>query len=403
MASYHGVVLPEGLEAEDVSRYSRQMLVHDIGGAGQARIAKARVLVVGAGGLGCAVIPSLAGAGIGTLGILDPDTVDSSNLHRQTMHRDEDAELLTNKAESAARFVRALNPRVSLEVQNGALEADTALALVRRYDLVVDCSDNPRTRYLVSDACVLAATPLVSGSAIGLEGQLSVYNYAPPITGDANEGDAKGGDSPRRGPCYRCAYPNPSAGGGGAASCAESGVVGPVPAVIGHLQALEALKIVAGFGEVLSGKLLMYDARSCSFHKFKLPARRPTCLACGDSPTVTSMRASAAFCQAHALRGVDSAPCRAGGVPCEKTLAPPPETAPETGSAPALPAIEGGPQLAPSVSASEYSKVRESGVAHLLLDVRDKTQFGMCALTGALNVPVMTLDQFRTHPSAPLT
>jgi adenylyltransferase/sulfurtransferase len=227
------VLLPAGLTASAVSRYSRQMLVADIGASGQIALSQAAVLVVGAGGLGCGVIPSLAGAGIAKLGIIDPDVVEASNLHRQTMHRQVDC-AGTNKAESAARFVRELNSAVSCEVYSMKLDESNALELVREYDVIIDASDNPRTRYILNDACVLVGRVLVSGSAIGLEGQLTVYHY-------------KGG------PCYRCVYPNP----GVAPSCSDSGVVGPVPAVIGNLQALEALKIIAGFGEVLSGTLLM--------------------------------------------------------------------------------------------------------------------------------------------------
>jgi len=228
------VVLPDGVSSSQVARFSRQMLVSDMGGAGQAKCCRSRVLVVGAGGLGSAVIPCLTGAGVGTLGICDPDTVEVSNLHRQFMHREADAGT-ANKAHSAARMARELNSDVVTEVHAEALNAENALELVGRYDLVVDASDNPLTRYLLSDACVLAGRPLISGSAIGLEGQLTVYNF-------------------QGGPCYRCVYPNPPKT---AASCSDNGVMGPVPAVIGNLQSLEALKIIAGFGEVLSGTLVM--------------------------------------------------------------------------------------------------------------------------------------------------
>ena len=285
--------------------------------------------------------------------------MDTSNLHRQFIHREADAGR-ENKAVSAARLVAQLNSGVKTVVHASPLESGNALELVSGYDCVVDASDNPRTRYLVSDACVLAGKPLVSGSAIGLEGQLTVYNF---------EG----------GPCYRCAYPNPPAA---AASCSDSGVVGPVPAVIGNLQSLEALKVIGGFGAVLSEKLIMYDARSTTFHRF-IVKKRPGCAACGLVPTITSMAASDAFCMERSLRGVASggcafAPRTAAATP--KHLTPP--------AAAALASGFGRNGECGEVSALEYSAVRAQGVPHALIDVRDATQFEMCALPGSFNVPV---------------
>jgi len=364
--------LPEGVPATSVSRYSRQMLVKDIGGPGQAKISKAKALVVGAGGLGCAVLPSLAGAGIGTLGIIDPDVVETSNLHRQCLHRHLDAGT-TNKAISAARFVRDLNPLVNVVVYEEAFDAHNAMEIVSLYDIVVDASDNPRTRYLLSDACVLLKKPLISGSAIGLEGQLTVYNFA-------------------GGPCYRCVYPNPPLT---AASCSDNGVVGPVPAVIGHLEALEALKVLAGFGEVLSGTLVMYDARSCTFHRFKTPPRCGDCAACGASPEVCSMEASAAFCEQKKLRGIATGGC---SLPLSRSAATPVE---EVSSAGDRRADNNGKEPKECAdlfyeqgwcSPSEYrGAIRSSSVEHVLLDVRDSTQFGMCSLAGSLNIPLTEL------------
>ena len=186
-------VIAEGLTAPIIERQSRQMLVPDIGAAGQAKISKSRVLVVGAGGLGCAAIPYLAGAGVGLLGVVDPDTVEASNLHRQVIHQQAGVAARENKADSAVRFVAGLHPAMQCVAHWEVLSEANALELVRRYDVVVDATDNPRTRYLLSDACVLAGRPLVSGSAVGLEGQLTVYNH--------------GG-----GPCYRCVYPKPPSG-----------------------------------------------------------------------------------------------------------------------------------------------------------------------------------------------
>ena len=334
-------VIALGLTPDIVERQSRQMLLRDIGASGQVKISEARVLVVGAGGLGCAVIPYLAGAGVGALGIVDPDIVERSNLHRQVIHLhaaaggsgvgnskplNSSAGVVQgeNKAESAARFVRGLHPGVQVVAFKEVFGADNALRLVRAYDVVVDATDNPRSRYLLSDACVLAKKPLVSGSAVGLEGQLTVYNY--------------GG-----GPCYRCIYPKlpgsstDSSSSGGSSkkdnnyknnqkqvngstaratalsssatpACSDSGVLGPVPGVIGILQATETLKLLVGFGEVLVNKLAMYDARACSFRTFKLPGKRPSCSACGDASDdldlrLNSMADSETFCEALALRG----------------------------------------------------------------------------------------------------
>ena len=323
-----------------------------IGSSAQAALLRGSVLIVGAGGLGCAAIPYLAGAGVRTIGIADPDLVEASNLHRQILHRENEEG--TSKALSAARFVRELNSSVQVDVHEQALEAQNARALVERYDVVIDASDNPRTRYLLNDACVLAGRPLVSGSAIGLEGQLTVYNHA-------------------GGPCYRCVYPVPLPAEASRA-CADSGVLGPVPGVIGCLQATEALKLLMGPSdtdtlESLSGRILMYDARSASFHRFKLPPRSRTCLVCGQDKSITritSMEESDAFCVSHSLRGV-SGPC----APC----APLPEA----------------PLEHKACSVEEYRLVRLSHSRHLLVDVRVRLQFDLCSLRDAINIPLECL------------
>mmetsp|Transcript_14944 Transcript_14944/g.41604 ORF Transcript_14944/g.41604 Transcript_14944/m.41604 type:complete len:277 (-) Transcript_14944:2457-3287(-) len=213
------------LNRDEVERYSRQLLLHGgFGVEGQLKLLKSSVLIVGAGGIGSTVILYLAACGIENLSVVDFDKVDLSNLHRQVIHKTNDVGL--NKAESARRAVDSLNPSVSFAVVDEPLTAENALELISSSDCVVDASDNPQTRYIINDACVLGGVPLVSGSAMGTEGQLTVYNY---------EG----------GPCYRCMYPTPNMKEG-SKSCADNGVLGPVPGLIGILQALETIKVITG-------------------------------------------------------------------------------------------------------------------------------------------------------------
>jgi adenylyltransferase and sulfurtransferase len=258
---------------------------------------------------------------------------------------------------------------IDVEVYDQIFDANNALVTVSQYDVVIDASDNPRTRYILNDACVLSRKPLISGAAIGLEGQLSVYNH-------------------NNGPCYRCAYPLPPTS---APSCSENGVVGPVPSVIGHLQAIEALKIVAGFGEVLSGTILMYDARSCSFHRFKLPPKRQSCIVCGSSPTVCTMEDSAAFCALKELRGIGHGMCgterqdqMAHGTVSKYVNV---GSSVKARRSKDFPETSNAKETYLSCSTVEYN-VFKSTLKHILLDVRDKTQFGMCRLNNATNIPV---------------
>ena len=235
------------LSAPETTRYSRHLLLPEIGPAGQLKLKAARVLVVGCGGLGCPVLQYLAAAGVGTLGLLDFDTVDESNLQRQVLYAT--ADVGRPKAVVAAERLHAQNPFVELRTHQVLLAATNALVLFADYDLVVDCSDNFATRYLVSDACVVLGKPLVFGAIFKFEGQVSVFNY-------------------QQGPTYRCLHPVPPAAGE-APSCAEIGVLGVLPGLIGTLQATEALKIVLGLGEVLSGRLLLVDALSMRFQTIR--------------------------------------------------------------------------------------------------------------------------------------
>ena len=256
---------------DEIQRYSRHILLREVGGVGQARLKAARVLVVGAGGLGSPLVLYLAAAGIGTVGIVDDDAVELSNLQRQIAHTT--ASLGAAKVVSAAAAARALNPEVTVEAHQTRLTAGNALDLIGRYDLVCDGTDNFATRFLVADACVLARRTLVSGAVLRFDGQLSVFK---PHAG---------------GPCYRCLYPEPPPPGL-VPSCSEAGVLGAVTGVIGALQATEVLKEIMGIGESLSGRLLVWDALATRFRTIKLP-RDPDCALCGPQATIHDLSAHA--------------------------------------------------------------------------------------------------------------
>ena len=231
-----------------MSRYSRQIILPEVGLIGQQKLTNASVLVVGAGGLGSPVLLYLAAAGVGRLGIIDADKVDVTNLQRQVIYVTEDEG--KSKAETAAKRLSALNPEISIDVYPVWLSKDNALEIFSKYDIVVDGSDNFATRYLVSDACVMLNKPLVFGSIFKFEGQVSVFNY-------------KGG------PTYRCLFPGPPVAGE-VPNCSEIGVIGVLPGIIGTLQANEVIKIILDKGEVLSGLLYMYDALSNDVQKLKV-------------------------------------------------------------------------------------------------------------------------------------
>lgn len=257
---------------DEIHRYSRHILLAEVGGTGQARLKAARVLLVGAGGLGSPLALYLAAAGIGTIGIVDDDHVEISNLQRQVAHTTD--RIGAPKAESAALAARAINPEVRVEVHATRLTPDNALDLVGRYDLVCDGTDNFATRFLVADTCVLAKRTLVSAAVLRFEGQLSVFK---PHQG---------------GPCYRCLYPEPPPPGM-VPSCSEAGVLGAVTGVMGTLQATEALKEILGIGDTLSGRLLVWDALATKFRTVKLHPD-PACAACGPNATIHDLSSHAA-------------------------------------------------------------------------------------------------------------
>jgi adenylyltransferase/sulfurtransferase len=255
---------------DQIQRYARHILLPEVGGAGQARLAAARVLVVGAGGLGSPVALYLAAAGVGTIGLVDDDVVDLSNLQRQIAHAT--ARIGMPKVASAAEAMRALNPEVRVEQHATRLTAANALDLVGGHDLVCDGSDNFATRFLVADACHLAGRPLVSAAVLRFEGQLSTFRSHRP------------GE-----PCYRCLHPAPPPDGL-VPTCAEAGVFGAVTGVLGTLQATEALKEILGIGESMSGRLLLWDALGARFRTVRLRPD-PACPLCGPAATIHDLSA----------------------------------------------------------------------------------------------------------------
>jgi adenylyltransferase/sulfurtransferase len=261
------------LTIDEVRRYSRHLIIPDVGMVGQKRLKNARVLCIGAGGLGSPALMYLAAAGVGTLGIVEFDTVDESNLQRQIIHGQSDVG--RSKAESARDSVLEINPYVTVNLHPERLESANALHLFAQYDLIVDGTDNFATRYLVNDACVLLGKPYVWGSIYRFEGQASVFwsEY---------------------GPCYRCLYPDPPPPGM-VPSCAEGGVLGVLCASIGSIQVTEAIKLLTGIGDTLLGTLMTYDALAMDYRRLRV-RKDPNCAVCGDNPTVTQLIDYEAFC-----------------------------------------------------------------------------------------------------------
>ncbi len=254
------------LTVDDVRRYSRHLIIPDVAMAGQQRLMNAKVLCVGAGGLGSPALMYLAAAGVGTLGIVEFDTVDESNLQRQIIHGQSD--IGKSKAISAKEKIAEINPNVNVIVHELRLDTDNVIEIFSQYDLIVDGTDNFATRYLVNDACVLLKKPYVWGSIYRFDGQASVF-WA------------------EYGPCYRCLYPEPPPPGM-VPSCAEGGVLGVLCASIGSIQTTEAIKLIAGIGEPLIGQLMIYDALEMSYRKIKV-RKDPKCPLCSEKPTQTAL------------------------------------------------------------------------------------------------------------------
>lgn len=325
---------PEKLTNLEIDKYSRQIIMPEIGMKGQKTLKNSSVLVVGAGGLGSPSALYLTGAGIGRIGIVDYDEVKLNNLHRQLLHPE--ISVGQHKVFSAVESLRRLNSFVRITPYDMKMDSSNALDTIRKYDVVIDATDNVATRYLLNDACVLTRRPLVSGSALKLEGQLTVYNY-------------------NNGPCYRCLFPIPPPPVT-VTNCGDGGVLGAVPGVIGVLQALEAVKILLGHRGVLAKRLLLFDGSDCSFRNVCLRDRNPSCSVCGNEPSVTALVDYEQFCGAmandkhtsiHLLDDTDR------------------------------------------ISAGAYHAVRSE--PHFLIDVRSPLEFEICHLPESLNVPLKDL------------
>ena len=326
-----------GTEKASVNRYSRQLILNEVGPTGQDALSSARVLIVGAGGLASTAGPYLAAAGIGHLTFIDDDSVDVSNLHRQVMHST--AKQGVSKVESAKEACLAINPSISVEAIHARFTAENGVEVVQRHDVVVDATDNITARYLVNDACVLSSRPLVSGSALRWEGQLSVYHH---------EG----------GPCYRCAYPTPPPLQT-VTSCADGGVIGAVPGAIGCLQATEVQKILLKTGKTMSGRILLYNALEMTHTTMNQRPRNVRCAVCGDTPTITTLKGYDEYIK----RACDA---DAAGLPDDVEL-----------------------------SCEEYLVWQREERPHLLIDVRVPAEYKICRLENAVNMPLsaMSVDE----------
>ncbi|XP_023938482.1 adenylyltransferase and sulfurtransferase MOCS3 isoform X2 [Bicyclus anynana] len=339
-----------GLPKWAIERYSRQILLPDIGVQGQGRLMAARVLIVGAGGLGCPASAYLAGAGVGEIGIIDYDEVDVTNIHRQILHRERDQNL--SKAQSAANSLRSINSKIKITPYSIDINPSNGLEIAKNYDLILDCTDNVPTRYMLNDISVLTGIPLISGSALKMEGQLTIYGYR-----------GKGGDEKQThiGPCYRCIFPRPpppeTVG-----SCSAQGVAGPIPGVIGVLQALEAIKLLVGHPhtQLLVQRMLLFDGGDSTFRTVKLRPRSPACEICSDEPTITKLLDYEVVCQSQAK---------------EKDLD--------------LHIL----QSENRISAKELAKSLNAKERHLLVDVRSEAEFNMCNIDGAVNYPLEKLRE----------
>ncbi|KAF9160542.1 Molybdenum cofactor synthesis protein 3 [Actinomortierella ambigua] len=340
----------------EIARYGRQLILPGFGIQGQLDLRNCSMLIVGAGGLGAPCALYLGAAGVGRLGIVDHDTVDISNLHRQVIHNE--ARQGMSKAESAALSVRLINPHCKVVAHDLVLDSSNAQPIINSYDIIIDATDNAATRYLLNDACILGDKPLVSGSALRFDGQLTIYNY-------------------RGGPCYRCLFPTPPPAET-VTNCSDGGVMGVVPGVIGCLQALEAIKIAAKINESDVPTMTIFSANaSTMFRTIKLRKRKPDCIMCGDAPTITKLIDYVRFCGASAT---DKTP--------DLFLIP----------------------MKERMTVEEYKHIKDENAPHLLLDVREKVQFDICSLPSSLNIPLKDLskqidqvkDQLRGQSQLPI-
>ena len=315
------------LTVDEVRRYSRHLIIPDVGMTGQKRLKNARVLCVGAGGLGSPALLYLAAAGVGTLGIVDFDVVNESNLQRQVIHGQSD--IGRSKAESARDSIVEINPYVNVIVHQERLDSDNAMQIFADYDLIVDGTDNFATRYLVNDACVLLGKPYVWGSIYRFDGQASVF-WA------------------EYGPCYRCLYPEPPPPGM-VPSCAEGGVLGVLCASIGSIQVNEAIKLITGIGEPLAGRLMIYDALEMTYRSVKV-RKDPECPVCGKNPTVTELIDYEEFCGAVSEEAQEAA----------------------AGS---------------TITARQLKDMQDAGENIFLVDVREPNEYEIVSIPGSVLIP----------------
>jgi sulfur-carrier protein adenylyltransferase/sulfurtransferase len=326
---------PVTLSNDEILRYSRHLIMPEVGMEGQLKLKNAKILMVGTGGLGAPVGLYLAAAGVGRIGLVDFDVVDFTNLHRQVIHGTKDVG--RKKLDSAADRMHDINPNVELDRYEVALSSENALDILSGYDIVVDGTDNFPTRYLVNDACVLLKKPNVYGSIFRFEGQASIFAYP-------------------GGPCYRCLYPEPPPPGL-VPSCAEGGVLGILPGTIGLIQATETVKLILGVGEPLIGRLVLYDALAMRFRELKL-RKNPECPVCGEHPTITKLIDYQEFC----------------GIPQHEP-------------APAPGAKEG------EISPVEVKAMQDRGDKFLLLDVREPHEYEICRIPGSKLIPLGDLKK----------
>ncbi len=318
------------LTPDDYLRYARHLTLPEFGEAAQEKLLQSSVLLIGAGGLGSPLALYLAAAGVGRIGIMDFDVVDVSNLQRQIIHRTQDVG--TSKAMSAKRAITDLNPKTVVQTYDEGITSANAMQIIAMYDLVVDGTDNFPTRYLVNDACVLLGKVNIYGSIYRFEGQATVFDARPGSTG----------------PCYRCLYPEPPSPGE-VPSCAEGGVLGVLPGMIAMIQATEAIKVLTGIGRSLVGRFLRYDALNLEFRELKL-RKDPACPLCGTKRTITQLIDYEQFCGLKRGEGAD-----AGGQ---------------------------------EIDVAAYAALRDQGREHLLLDVREPFELGICQIEGNLNIPL---------------
>jgi len=322
-----------GLSPEELRRYARHLILPEVGEEGQKRLKQARVLCVGAGGLGSPLSLYLAAAGVGTIGLVDFDVVDASNLHRQILY--ETGDVGRPKLAAAAERLTGVNPHVRVERFEEKLTSDNALAIVREFDVVADGTDNFPTRYLVNDACVLTGRPNVYASIFKFEGQASVFWAA-------------------KGPCYRCLFPEPPPPGL-VPSCAEGGVLGVLPGLLGTMQAVEALKILLEVGEPLLGRLVLVDALTMRFRELRI-RKNPECVVCGPRPTVTRLIDYEAFC----------------------------------GESPVVSSASMFGRV-PEISVEELKALRDRGERLVLVDVREPHEYPISDLPDSVKIPLGTL------------